>query len=56
MLYQSFSGDAESGIARFKAENNSLTTHATGAFTSVVVLGVEIALPVRSTSAVVLFT
>ena len=32
MLYQSFSGDAESGIARFKAENNSLTTHATGAF------------------------
>ena len=32
MLYQSFSGDAESGIARLKAENNSLTTHATGAF------------------------
>ena len=32
MLYQSFSGDAESGIARLKAENNSLTTHATDAF------------------------
>ena len=32
MLYQSFSGDAESGIARLKAESNSLTTHATGAF------------------------
>ena len=32
MLYQSFSGDAESGIARLKAENNTLTTHATGAF------------------------
>ena len=32
MLYQSFSGDAESGIARLKAENNILTTHATGAF------------------------
>lgn len=32
MLYQSFSGDAESGIARFKAENNTLTTHGTGAF------------------------
>ena len=31
MLYQSFSGDAESGIARLKAENNTLTTHATGA-------------------------
>ena len=32
MLYQSFSGDAESGITRLKAENNTLTTHATGAF------------------------
>lgn len=32
MLYQSFSGDAESGIARLKAENNALTSHATGAF------------------------
>ena len=32
MLYQSFSGDAESGIARLKAENNSLTSHATDAF------------------------
>ena len=32
MLYQSFSGDAESGIARLKAENNTLTTHGTGAF------------------------
>lgn len=32
MLYQSFSGDAESGIARLKAENNTLTTRATGAF------------------------
>lgn len=32
MLYQSFCGDAESGIARLKAENNTLTTHATGAF------------------------
>ena len=32
MLYQSFSGDAESGIARLKAENNTLTTHATSAF------------------------
>ena len=32
MLYQSFSGDAESGVARLKAENNTLTTHATGAF------------------------
>ena len=32
MLYQSFSGDAESGIARLKAENNTLTSHATGAF------------------------
>lgn len=32
MLYQSFSGDAESGIARLKAENNTLTTHSTGAF------------------------
>ena len=32
MLYQSFSCDAESGIARLKAENNTLTTHATGAF------------------------
>lgn len=32
MLYQSFSGDAESGIARLKAENNTFTTHATGAF------------------------
>lgn len=32
MLYQSFSGDAESGIARLKAENNTLTTHATGTF------------------------
>lgn len=32
MLYQSFSGDTESGIARLKAENNTLTTHATGAF------------------------
>ena len=32
MLYQSFSGDAESGIARLKVENNTLTTHATGAF------------------------
>ena len=32
MLYQSFSGDAESGIARLKAENNTLTTHAKGAF------------------------
>lgn len=32
MLYQSFSGDAESGIARLKAENNSLTSHSTGAF------------------------
>ena len=32
MLYQSFSGDAESGIARLKAENNTLTTHATDAF------------------------
>ena len=32
MLYQSFSGDAENGIARLKAENNTLTTHATGAF------------------------
>ncbi len=31
MLYQSFSGDAESGIARLKAENNTLTTHSTGA-------------------------
>lgn len=32
MLYQSFSGDAENGIARLKAENNTLTTHGTGAF------------------------
>ena len=32
MLYQSFSGDAESGIARLKAENNTLTTHSTDAF------------------------
>lgn len=32
MLYQSFSGDVENGIARLKAENNTLTTHATGAF------------------------
>ena len=32
MLYQSFSGDAESGIARLKVENNTLTTHGTGAF------------------------
>ena len=32
MLYHSFSGDAENGIARLKAENNTLTTHATGAF------------------------
>ena len=32
MLYQSFSGAAESGIARLKAENNTLTTHSTGAF------------------------
>ena len=32
MLYQSFSGDAENGIARLKAENNTLTTHATSAF------------------------
>ena len=32
MLYQSFSADAENGIARLKAENNTLTTHATGAF------------------------
>lgn len=32
MLYQSLSGDAENGIARLKAENNTLTTHATGAF------------------------
>lgn len=32
MLYQSFSGDAENGIARLKAKNNTLTTHATGAF------------------------
>lgn len=32
MLYQSFSGDAESGVARLKAENNTLTTHSTGAF------------------------
>ena len=32
MLYQSFSGDAESGIARLKADNNTLTTHSTGAF------------------------
>lgn len=32
MLYQSFSGDAESDIARLKAENNTLTTHGTGAF------------------------
>lgn len=32
MLYQSFSGDAESGIARLKAENNTLTTLSTGAF------------------------
>ena len=32
MLYQSFSGDAESGIAHLKAENNTLTSHATGAF------------------------
>ena len=32
MLYQSFSGDAESGIARLKAENNTLTTHGPGAF------------------------
>ena len=32
MLYQSFSGDAESGIARLKAENNTLTTHGIGAF------------------------
>ena len=32
MLYQSFSGNAENGIARLKAENNTLTTHATGAF------------------------
>mgnify|MGYP000874863257 FL=1 len=32
MLYQSFSDDAESGIARLKAENNTLTTHGTGAF------------------------
>ena len=32
MLYQSFSGDAESGIARLKSENNTLTTHGTGAF------------------------
>ena len=32
MLYQSFSGDAESGTARLKAENNTLTTHGTGAF------------------------
>ena len=32
MLYQSFSGDAESGISRLKAENNTLTTYSTGAF------------------------
>lgn len=32
MLYQSFSGDAESGVARLKAENNTLTSHGTGAF------------------------
>ena len=32
MLYQSFSGDAESGITRLKAENNTLITHGTGAF------------------------
>ena len=32
MLYQSFSGNAKNGIARLKAENNTLTTHATGAF------------------------
>ena len=32
MLYQSFSGDAENGIARLKAENNTLTIHGTGAF------------------------
>lgn len=32
MLYQSFSGDAESGIARLNAENNTLTTYGTGAF------------------------
>ena len=32
MLYQSFSGDAESGVARLKAENNTITTHSTGAF------------------------
>ena len=32
MLYQSFSGDAESGIAHLKAENNTLTTHSTDAF------------------------
>ena len=32
MLYQSFSGDAESGVARLKAENNTLTTYSTGAF------------------------
>ena len=32
MLYQSFSGDAESGIAKLNASNSKLTTHADGAF------------------------
>ena len=32
MLYQSFSGDAESGIARLKAENNTSQLMGTGAF------------------------
>lgn len=32
MLYQSFSGDAESGIARLDASNSKLTTYADGAF------------------------
>ncbi|MCF0156005.1 MAG: hypothetical protein HUJ85_02810 [Veillonella sp.] len=32
MLYQSFSGDAESGIAKLNASNSKLTTHAEGAF------------------------
>lgn len=32
MLYQSFSGDAESGIARLVTDNSDFTTYATGAF------------------------
>ena len=32
MLYQSFSGDAEPGLAQLTASNSTLTTHGTGAF------------------------